>query len=285
MKIENAKTRETTIDLKKPNDYPKRTSSFTDQYRTEITYLPVSKLFPYRNQARLLFNQEDIDALALTIQEHGIRQPLTVLRILSDDVCFEVVSGERRLRAAKQIGLLTVPCIIISDENKAEEIALIENVQRKDLHPIELARTLKKLIEKSGYGAQTEIKKKVGLSQPQISELVKLAELPVSVQEEMLRLDYRGRDNFRHLCRLQSEEKQLEYLKKPFEKKQKKSKDAHMEKEVDVKNSLLRLSIENGKIKAQRGKIANLSDDKKKELVSILTDILMEIAGEKTAFI
>ncbi len=174
MKINDAKVRETSDALKKPTDFSNRTSAFTDQHRTEITYLSVQQLVPYRNQARVIFDQTEIDALAETIKEHGIRQPLTVLRIDSDVVHFEVVSGERRLRAAKQLGLLKVPCIIITDEHKAEEIALIENVQRQDLHPVELARTLKKLMDKIGYGAQSELKSKVGLSQPKISELVKL---------------------------------------------------------------------------------------------------------------
>jgi ParB family chromosome partitioning protein len=277
MKIEDAKTRETSSALKKPLEFSNRTSAFTDQHRTEITYLSISQLIPYRNQARTIFLQEEIDALANTIKEHGIRQPLTVLRVDADIVQFEVVSGERRLRAAKQLSLLKVPCIIITDEDKAEEIALIENVQRQDLHPIELARTLKKLMDKMGYGAQSELKARVGLSQPQISELVKLVSLPQLVQDEILVSGYRGRDNFRRLFQLKSEEEQINYIRSYVDKKNvTKTVDVHVDDKTSPQ-SLLRFTLTENGIHVQKNKIFSLSIERREELKYILLELIADI--------
>jgi ParB family chromosome partitioning protein len=87
----------------------------------EIIYLSVTQLHPYKKQARKIFENLEIESLAETIKEHGIRQPLTVLRVQGDTVHFEVVSGERRLRAAKKLGLEKVPCIIIENEERQKK--------------------------------------------------------------------------------------------------------------------------------------------------------------------
>ena len=277
MKLDQAKIRETTPALKKPTDFSSRTSAFTDQYRTEITYLAVNQLLPYRNQARTIFIKEEIDELAETIKEHGIRQPLTVLRIDSDTVHFEVVSGERRLRAAKQLGLTNVPCIIITDEAKAEEIALIENIQRQDLHPIELARTLKKLMDKLGRGGQTEYERKIGLSQTKISELVKLASLPQSVQMFILERNYRGRDNLRKLFQFKCEQDQLNYLMSQTVDIDNSSNSSPERVNLRKPSSLLRLSLSEDVIKIQRGKLKQLSQKQRLEVKQVLLDLASEI--------
>lgn len=225
MKIDDAKTRPPSPSLKKNLDTSResqvRVSTFTDQKRSEISYLSVNQLAPYRNQSRTIFNEEEIDALAEIIKEHGVRQPLTVLRINDEVVRFEVVSGERRLRAAKKIGLTQIPCIIIHDANKAEEIALIENIQRSDLHPLELAKGLNKLVEKIGNGAQSELKKRMGIPQSKISELLKLLTLSPSVQQALLDHDYRRRDQLRSLFKIKTEEEQLaRIMKKLIPKKE-----------------------------------------------------------------
>ena len=103
--------------------------------RFEVIYTDIDKVRPYNEQARTYFDESEIIALSKTIIEHGIRQPLTVI---GTDEGFQVVSGERRLRAAKLAGLKKVPIIIISDDKKAEELSLIENIQRKDLQLVSL---------------------------------------------------------------------------------------------------------------------------------------------------
>src|SRR3990167_11470488 len=100
----------------------------------EFYYFSVEDLIPYKNQARTIFDEEEINKLSETIKEHGIRQPLTILKSINSPNKYEVVSGERRLRAAKLVGLKKVPCIIIRDERHADEISLLENIQRQDLH-------------------------------------------------------------------------------------------------------------------------------------------------------
>ena len=89
-----------------------------DKFRGEYYHLNVDILVPFKNQVRQVFHQSEIDSLAETIEAHGVRQPLTVLK--RADGKYEVVSGERRLRAAKSIGLTKVPCIIIEDADQAE---------------------------------------------------------------------------------------------------------------------------------------------------------------------
>lgn len=122
----------------------------------DLYQIKVEFLIPFARQARKVFLQEDIDALAETIKEHGIRQPLTVIKSLESEGKYEVVSGERRLRAAIQLGFSKVPCIVLQDASKANEIALIENLHRSDLHPIESAEAFQALIS-SGCAAHSKI--------------------------------------------------------------------------------------------------------------------------------
>lgn len=214
MKLDNAKTREDSTLIKQKSTFSNRVSSFTENKRNEITYLSPNVLRPYKNQARVIFDDEEILNLADTIKEHGIRQPLTVLRISDDPVLFEIVSGERRLRAAKLVGLTSLPCIIIEDKSKADEIALIENIQRQDLHPLELARSLKMLLSNDNNLSQKDLGKKIGLLQSQISELLKLLDLSEDVQKVVLDKNYRGRDNFRDLLKLKNDREQLDLISK-----------------------------------------------------------------------
>ena len=104
----------------------------------EFYMINVENLIPFKNQARIYFDDKEIENLSESIKRHGIRQPLTIIPYEDNKGIFEVISGERRLKAAKIVGLNKVPCIIIHDRNIAQEIAIIENIHRQDLHPIEL---------------------------------------------------------------------------------------------------------------------------------------------------
>jgi len=132
-----------------------------EKFVGEYYFLSIEKLIPYQKQARRIFNEEEIQELAQTIKEHGIKSPLLVINSKNHQGSFEVVSGERRLRAAKIVGLTKLPCIII-DDNQAEEVALIENIQRENLHPIELADALAKLLDEKKHGQQIEMAEKIG---------------------------------------------------------------------------------------------------------------------------
>lgn len=269
MKIDNAKIRKTPDELKYLTLSSKRISIFNDDKRYEVIYLSVDQLKPYNKQTRKLFSEEEINQLAITIKEHGIRQPLTVLRNSEDELLFEVVSGERRLRAAKIVGLNKIPCIIVEDFCKAEEIALIENIQRQDLHPIEVARALKSLIDRVGWGGQTELKSKVGLSNSQISELIKLNTLDLDVQNIILETNFRGRENFRKLYDISSNEEKIKFIKGISE--------SSFFKKIKKTFSVLRLSFNEDELRVQKKSLSKLTIEQKIIIKENLNKLIDEI--------
>ncbi|HCU06360.1 MAG TPA: hypothetical protein DIC42_02085 [Holosporales bacterium] len=275
MKIENAKTRELE-NIKDASGlvHTKRVSAFSSGNRSEIVYLNIETLVPYRNQARIIFNEDEISEMAKTIKLHGIRQPLTVLRVGDDKILFEVVSGERRLRAARQVGLLKIPCIIIEDHEKAEEIALIENVQRKSLHPLELARSLKSLAVKRGWGGQEELSKKIGLTSSQLSELLKILTLSDEVQGAILKYNLRGREQFRCIYKFGSDLDKLEYIAKVA----KLNAGESFQFLKKTTQSVLRVSLSNDELKIQKKQLNKLSRLQKTKLCEVLSAVIAELA-------
>jgi ParB family chromosome partitioning protein len=165
----------------------------------EYYYFDVENLIPYKNQTRQIFDEKELDELSETITKYGIRQPLTVIRSNEVQGSYEVVSGERRLRAAIKAGLKSLPCIILKDENNAEEIALIENVQRNDLHPVELGNAYYKLLSNGKHGSVSELAKKIGKPVSSISENSKLAELPNEIKQYLIDHNIRSRAILRNL--------------------------------------------------------------------------------------
>ncbi|MBX9697398.1 MAG: ParB/RepB/Spo0J family partition protein [Alphaproteobacteria bacterium] len=178
----------------------------------EFYYMTLDLLIPYENQARKSFSETELNELANTIREHGIRQPLSIVRSSKHDGKFEVVSGERRLRAAKMVGLEKVPCIIIDSSDTLDEVALIENIQRSDLHPVELSSAYYSLLEGSHRGDLTRLGEKLGVTKSHISEILKLYKLPEEIKEYLLMKNIRARATLRMLCKLDSLEKMKELL-------------------------------------------------------------------------
>lgn len=144
----------------------------------------VNKIIPNKYQPRTQFNSEDLQELADSIREKGVIQPLIVTS--GDNGVFELVAGERRLRASKIAGLSHVPVILleIDNEDSLLELALIENVQRTDLNPIEEAEAYKKLIEKFGY-TQEETAKRVGKQRSTITNMLRLLKLPETIRRDI----------------------------------------------------------------------------------------------------
>lgn len=142
--------------------------------------LPVEQIVPNRRQPRTDFSEAALQSLAASIRKSGLMQPIMVRPTASG---FELVAGERRWRAAKLIGLATIPAIVREvDDQSAAELALIENVQREDLNPMERAVALQRLAEDFGLTHQA-IADRVGLDRATISNLLRLAELDSATAE------------------------------------------------------------------------------------------------------
>ena len=143
--------------------------------KKETNVLPVNEIEPNRDQPRKQFDAEKIEALAESIKEHGVVQPLIVTK---EDGYYRIVAGERRWRAAKKAGLKEVPVVIREySAQEAEEIALIENLQREDLNPIEEALGYKQLMDKFSLTQET-VAQKIGKSRSGIANALRLLALP-----------------------------------------------------------------------------------------------------------
>jgi ParB family chromosome partitioning protein len=142
--------------------------------------IPVGAIAPNPRQPRTDFADETIDALARSIQEVGVLQPIVVRRGTEG---YELVAGERRLRAARRAGLATIPAVIReSDDTEALREALIENIHREDLAPLEMAEAFRELLEELGVTQET-LAERLGVSRPHIANTIRLLSLPRGVQE------------------------------------------------------------------------------------------------------
>jgi ParB family transcriptional regulator, chromosome partitioning protein len=156
----------------------------TDEVRTSgsssIGEIPVSQIMPNPNQPRRDFNEQALEELALSIKELGIVQPVT-LRNMGDGT-YQIIAGERRWRAAQKAGLDTLPAYIrTADDESTMQMALVENLQREDLNPIEIALAYQGLIEQYGL-KQEELSEKVGKKRATVTNYLRLLKLPAQVQ-------------------------------------------------------------------------------------------------------
>ena len=148
-----------------------------------IQELEVSKLRSMEPPFRI--SGGDVEELAASIAERGLLHPLIVR---PRDGYYEVVAGNRRLAALKALGRRKAPCIIVDvDDRAAFEVALMENLQRRNLNPIEEATAFKKYIEEYGYGSESELARRIGKSQEYVSRRLQLLRLPQDVQQEVMR--------------------------------------------------------------------------------------------------
>ncbi|TAL19730.1 ParB/RepB/Spo0J family partition protein [Patescibacteria group bacterium] len=143
--------------------------------------LPIERVLPNPKQPREHFSHRELEELIQSIKTHGIIQPLLVTE--KPDGTYELIAGERRLRAARLAGLTSVPAIIRGAEEREKlELALIENLQRQDLNPLEEARAYRRLLDEYGLN-QEEVAARVGKSRPQIANTLRLLELPAEIQD------------------------------------------------------------------------------------------------------
>lgn len=181
----------------------------------EIIDISIEDIIPNRFQPRLTFDVEALNELASSIKEHGIIQPLVVRRLQDK---YEIIAGERRFKAATLVGMRTVPCIVMNlNDNESAEVAVIENIQRKEMTSLEEAKSFKKILDK-GYLTQEELAKKMGKSQSSIANKLRLLNLDDLVQDAILN----GRISERHarsILRLENKEDQRKVLAEILEKR------------------------------------------------------------------
>jgi len=154
---------------------------FSADFSTPSSTLPISQIESYQNQPRKNFDPDKLEELAESIRQHGLIQPLTVRKLASG--YYQIIAGERRWRAARIAGLQDVPAVIIeADDKTAMELAMIENLQREDLNPIEEAQGYRVLTEVYNM-TQAQAAESVGKSRSAVTNAMRLLELHESIQK------------------------------------------------------------------------------------------------------
>ncbi len=174
----------------------------------EIIEVSLDDIIPNRFQPRLSFDEDALNELAKSIRQHGIIQPLVLRKVGTK---YEIIAGERRYKASYIAGLTKVPAIIIDlNDNESAEVAIVENIQRKNLSPIEEAKSYKKLLDR-GYLTQDELASRMGKTQGAISNKLRLLNLSTDVQDALLNNKISER-HARSLLKIENEDEQVEIL-------------------------------------------------------------------------
>ena len=174
---------------------------------SHIVEIELEKIVPNRFQPRKIFN-EDVSELAESIRQHGVLQPITV-RPLGEK--YEIIMGERRFRACEKLGLKKIPAMVVEmNDRESMEVALIENLQRQNLTPIEEALSYKRILD-AGYVTQEQLAIKLGKNQSTIANKLRLLSLDKAVQNAILKGDISER-HARSLLRLENKEQQKQLL-------------------------------------------------------------------------
>lgn len=186
---------------------------FTDETPESSAYqlLPLYKVEPNPDQPRNDFDKEELQALADSISQHGVIQPLTVRQL--ETGYYQIIAGERRWRASRIAGLTEIPAIILeADDRKAMELALIENLQRQDLNPVEEALGYQSLMKEYGL-TQEEVAAQVAKSRPAVANALRLLSLCPEVLEQV-KSGTLTAGHARAILTLKSEKQQQEAAKK-----------------------------------------------------------------------
>lgn len=271
-------------------DTAAKKSDETEASQGGVLYIDINDIKPNTGQPRKHFDEEKLEELASSIQQHGLIQPI-VLRKLKTG--YEIVAGERRWRACRIVGLKEVPCIVkeLTDEENML-LAIIENMQREDLNPIEEAEGLKQMIDTYGL-TQEQVSYSVGKSRPYITNSLRLLKLP----EEVRTLTASGQISVGHakaLAAVKDRDKQITLAKKtakdglsvrqielmaketkaPARKAPKAKKSADEKKiEEDMKNALGTKVNLNRKGKKGKIEIEFYSDEELERLIELITSL------------
>ncbi len=183
-----------------------------NQYKQmTVQSIDIGRIKPNPNQPRTVFDEEALADLARSIQEHGVLQPITVRRLGMLD--YELVAGERRLRASQLAGFSKIPAIVLRiDEEESTALALIENIQREDLNYFEEARAYQRLMDDYGL-RQEQLAEMVGKSQPAVANKLRLLRLPEEQQQRLTEAGLSER-HARALLQCKDDAKRAELLEK-----------------------------------------------------------------------
>ncbi|MBR6030308.1 MAG: ParB/RepB/Spo0J family partition protein [Clostridia bacterium] len=180
-----------------------------------VTEIAIGELDPNPQQPRRDFSEERISELAQSIRDQGVLQPILVRH--TGGGRYRIVAGERRWRAAREAGLETVPCLIRElDDAQEKEIALIENLQREDLNPLEAAEGIRALMDDGGY-TQEMASKRLGMSRPAVANLLRLLALPEEIRN-LIRDGQLSAGHGRALAGIEDPEAQLALAREAAEK-------------------------------------------------------------------
>lgn len=187
----------------------------TEDAQEKIYELPIGEIDPNKDQPRKKFDETALRELALSIEQHGVIQPIVVVR---KNNRYMIIAGERRWRASKLAGKKTIPAIVRDyDEMQTAEVAIIENLQRQDLNPMEEARAMKKLMDEFGW-TQDIVAEKLGKSRPVISNTIRLLNLQPEVIE-MIEAGKLSAGHARSLVIVENRDAQIKLAKKVAERK------------------------------------------------------------------
>ncbi len=230
-----------------------RRNKFADDtmISSAVVQIKLEKIRPNRSQPRAEFDNNSIIRLADSMRRYGILQPLTV-RVSSDDTSYdyELIAGERRLRAARLLGYYTVPCVIIeADERMSAEMAIIENLLREDLNMFEEAYAFRQLIDNYCL-TQEEVARKMSLSQSAVANKIRLLRLSYEEQRMILEADLTER-HARSLLKIDDLDLRKEVIREIIT-----SKMNVVTTEQYIENLLNKVSSEEKKAKAPKEKSA-----------------------------
>lgn len=270
MKAKNIKVKTPTSSLDPLRMNAEAFVGVSNVNKGEFYYLRTKDLIPFSKQARRYFSEDKILDLAATIKEHGIRQPLTVIRSEQDPSKYEIVSGERRCRAAISIELEKVPCIILTDRLRAEEIALIENIQREDLHPIELGASYLKLSSQKDIPLY-RLAETLSVSKSSISECVGYARLEADLQNKLISNNIRERSVLRKIVNAKGYDAKAKILENEISKR-----TSNVGKSYGLrKKKIMVVDCVSEKIQVDTKGIRSLTKPQKDELIAQLENILV----------
>lgn len=229
------------------------------QSYNEIYDLPIDDIAAYEHQSRVHFDEDEIRGLAETIKTQGLLNPITVIK---NGEIYEVISGERRLRAFRYLGKDLIPAKIITKE-QALIVSVIDNQQRSNLHPLEEGKDYKKLLDEGAFLNISEMSKKLGIPRTKITELLGyVKKIPLSDQADIIDRGITSRDALREITRNYENNTTVG------------EKDKIPPTRTRTNLSLLRVSSVDGDIIIKSYNGVKLSDSHKEEIERILTDAL-----------